>query len=192
MPYTAGPEIDLLWMSEQPTIQIDDELLLRPFEVSDAATVKRAFDDPDIQRWHAFRVDDLDEAVAWIESTYTKWESRLSASWAIVDGSGMLGRCALHFFLAGQSAEVAYWILPESRRRGVATRAAIAATRWAHEVAGLHRVLLEHSALNDASRLVAQRAGFTPEGMARSAGRHADGWHDMHRHAHIATDALPD
>ena len=148
MPYTTGPPIDLSWIPTQPTIDVDDELTLRPFHLDDATTITRAFDDPDIQHWHAFRVDEPDEAVAWIEATHAKWQTRQSITWAITDRTDMLGRCALHLHLEHRFAEVAYWLLPEARGRGVATRVAIAATEWAHEVGGFHRVLLQHSTQN--------------------------------------------
>jgi RimJ/RimL family protein N-acetyltransferase len=35
---------------------------------------------------------------------------------------------------------------------------------------------------------VGEKTGFLLEGTRRSALRHADGWHDMHLHAHVAGD----
>jgi RimJ/RimL family protein N-acetyltransferase len=35
---------------------------------------------------------------------------------------------------------------------------------------------------------VAVKAGFAAEGIERDGERHADGWHDMHVHARLATD----
>ncbi|WP_089014553.1 GNAT family N-acetyltransferase [Micromonospora inositola] len=40
-----------------------------------------------------------------------------------------------------------------------------------------------------ASYRVAQRAGFAAEGTKGGEGHHADGWHDMHLHAHLDSDA---
>lgn len=55
-------------------------------------------------------------------------------------------------------------------------------------VLGLHRIEVDHSTRNTASCRVAERAGYRVEGTKRSQALHADGWHDMHQHARIATD----
>lgn len=194
MPYTVDPVITGGAMSslEQPTIRVDNDLRLRPFDHSDADTVLRAFAEPDIQLWHAFRVDAADEARAWIDRTHQLWSEDKSAVWAIVDGSNrVLGRCALHVDVRSGTAEIAYWVLPEARRRLVAARAAVSATAWAHRELGVHRVLLQHSTRNPASCAVARRAGYTEEGTARQQDLLVDGWHDMHQHAHLSSDEIP-
>ncbi len=177
--------------SVQPRVAVDDELGLRPWRLSDAPAVLTAFNDDHIVRWHARRMHAIDQAEEWIESTQNAWTKERSSGWAIVDLSdeSVLGRCALHTHLADGIAEVAYWVLPDARGRGVATRAAVAATRWGHGF-GFHRVELEHSTLNPTSCAVANRAGFVAEGTKRGSGIHADGLHDMHFHSHIVGDSL--
>ncbi|GIF06327.1 GNAT family N-acetyltransferase [Actinoplanes siamensis] len=90
--------------------------------------------------------------------------------------------------LDGGSAEISYWVLPGSRGRRIAPRALSALTNWAFTDLGLHRLELNHSTANTASCRVATRAGFPAEGTKRAEARHADGWHDMHQHARLATD----
>ncbi len=174
----------------QPRVPIDDELALRPWEFGDAPAVLAAFRDPDIIRWHTRRMTTLDEATEWIEASQTFWTKERSSNWAIVDVSDeqVLGRLALHTQLEYGTAEIAYWVLPRARQRGVASRAATAATAWGHAF-GFHRIELEHSTQNHASRAVAERAGFLPEGVKRASQRHADGPHDMHLHSHLASDS---
>lgn len=53
----------------------------------------------------------------------------------------------------------------------------------------LHRLELAHSVRNPASCRVADKAGYRLEGTKRQEGRHADGWHDMHPHARLRSDA---
>lgn len=173
---------------EQPSIRIDDELGLRPFDSGDAEVVMRAFATPDIQLYHGFRVDDRDQANEWISRTHSLWSEAKSAVWAIHDSSRVWGRCALHIDCRRGTAEIAYWLLPEARGRGAATRAVIAVTDWAHTSLGVHRILLQHSTRNAASRAVAERSGYVAEGIARQQDIHTDGWHDMQQHAHLATD----
>lgn len=80
---------------------------------------------------------------------------------------------------------ISYWMLPDARRRGVASRAAAEVARWALDDLGLHRLEIHHSTANAPSCRVAENAGFTLEGTMRSALLHADGWHDMHSHARV-------
>lgn len=60
---------------------------------------------------------------------------------------------------APDSAELAYWVRPEARGRGLATAALTRLTTLAHE-RGFTRLWLEIRPDNTASRRVAERAGF--------------------------------
>jgi RimJ/RimL family protein N-acetyltransferase len=61
------------------------------------------------------------------------------------------------------TAELAYWVRPEGRRRGIALRGLQALTEWAHTAAGLTRVWLEIDPDNAPSLALAQRAGYRLE-----------------------------
>ena len=174
--------------TDQPTLVIDEELELRPFRVHDVAAVVAAFSTPDIQFFH-FRHLDADEAVQWIEECGEGWRSEKAATWAIIDrrSAQVVGRVTIYLALAEGHGEVSYWVLSDGRGRGVATRACVTATRWAHGV-GLRRIELQHSTKNDGSRRVAIRAGFRQEGIRREALLLADGWHDVVLHSHLSTD----
>ncbi|MGK0276427.1 MAG: ribosomal-protein-alanine N-acetyltransferase [Ilumatobacter sp.] len=194
MPRTVDPVISTgsFRAHPQPELNVDSTLRLRPFGPGDAASVTSAFADPDIQHWHGFRIDDADEASAWIERTHARWSSEEGVDWAIVRPSedAVLGRIALHVNFWRGHAEVAYWVLPGARRQGLATRAVERVTRWGHEWLGANRILLQHSVSNIASCAVALCSGYEIEGTARSQDLHADGWHDMHQHAHLAAPAV--
>ena len=132
------------------------------------------------------------EANAWIVDVKRAWVEDRCATWAIVNPvtNEVLGRVAIQVKPAAGSGEISYWVLPASRRSGVATRAVVAATRWAHDV-GLHRIEIQHSTANEPSGNVALAAGFTEEGVRRQATLHTDGWHDMRLYSHLATDQAP-
>lgn len=174
--------------TDQPLVMIDEELDLRPFLADDVGAVVTAFSTPDIQYFH-FRHLDHAEALEWIEQCGTAWRSEKSATWAIVDRrtAHVLGRVTIHLSLAQGHGEVSYWVLPDARGRGVASRACVSATRWAHGI-GIRRIELQHSATNTTSHHVAASAGFREEGVRREALLHADGWHDMVLHSHLSTD----
>lgn len=61
------------------------------------------------------------------------------------------------------SAELAYWVRPEERGRGLAARGVQAVTAFAHARLGIARAWLEIDPTNAASLRVAERAGYTYE-----------------------------
>jgi RimJ/RimL family protein N-acetyltransferase len=69
-------------------------------------------------------------------------------------------------------AQVGYWTDPQARGRGVATAGLILISRWALRTLGAGRVQLHTALDNPASMRVAERAGFTREGVLRR-------WYDL-------------
>ena len=168
----------------QPTLSAGG-LLLRPWQLSDAAAVAEAYRDPEIQRWHV-RTMDLAEARAWLTGWADRWVAETAASWAVTDGRSLLGRTGFRSIdLGAGCAEAAYWTVPAARGRGVAVRALGAVSAWM-VAQGLHRLELNHSVDNPASCRVAVQAGYAYEGTKRGQALHQDGWHDMHLHALVA------
>ncbi len=173
----------------QPRIDIGADLLARPWQLADAAFLRRTFQDPDIQQWHVRRLDSDDEAQEWLDEWPRRWEQESDASWAIArtdtdEAVGQVGFRAIRFGEA--RAQISYWVARDARGQGAATRAAAAVTEWGMNIVGLQRVGLAHAVSNVASCRVAEGAGFAYEGTLRRYGLHADGWHDMHMHARIA------
>jgi RimJ/RimL family protein N-acetyltransferase len=185
----------VLSRSAQPSISVAGVALLRPWILADAAATVEAFDDPAIRRWHVRRADSIDEARDLIGHWQSGWPNESEANWAMVDANTdvLLGRVALKGLdLHDATAEVAYWMCPAARGRGLCTQAIITLSEWAFRDGGFHRLELEHSIHNLASCRVAVKAGFREESIRRGAALHADGWHDMHVHARLSGDgALP-
>ena len=173
----------------QPTLTADDRtLLLRPWSLGDAKAVMDAFQDEAIQRWHVRRADSLSEAREWIAGWQGDWAGETGAHWAVVEAETdvLLGRVALkHLQFADGTADVAYWTVPAARGKAVAPRAVNAMASWAFDVAGFHRLDLEHAVGNTASCRVAEKTGFAAEGVRRSAWLLADGRCDVHAHARL-------
>ncbi|MFC6020966.1 GNAT family N-acetyltransferase [Plantactinospora solaniradicis] len=175
----------------QPHLAAEGGLRLRPWRVDDAATVRAAFDCPEIQRWHMRRLDTDAEARDWTAQWPARWAAETDASWALVDGpvDRPVGQVGLrNVTLVEGSAELSYWVLPAARGAGVAGRAVTALTRWAFDTLGIHRLVLLHSTRNRASCRVAGKVGYRTEGVLRQAMLHADGWHDVHLHARLRSD----
>lgn len=190
MPVLTEPAIAAGRLSshDQPSIAVDDELRLRPWDDRDAATVLGVYGDSSIQRWHSRSLMNEQEARELLAHWRRGWTEETGASWAVVGpDDGVLGRialCAVNLHEA--TAGIAYWTVPAARGRGIAPRAVRAASGWSTETIGFHRLELRHSVANAASCRVAQKAGFRAEGKLTSAALHPDGWHDMHVHALIA------
>ncbi|MET0705189.1 MAG: GNAT family N-acetyltransferase [Mycobacterium sp.] len=177
--------------SPHPSVPVGEIAVLRPWLLSDADAVVAAFNDAEIQRWHVRRADSVAEARQWITGWQAGWAEEAQLNFALVDRAddSLLGRVSLKSVdLHNGSAGVAYWMVPASRGRGLCSQALLSLCQWAFDEVGFHRVGLAHSVVNTASCRVAARAGFRAEGIRRAAALHADGWHDMHQHALLATD----
>jgi ribosomal-protein-alanine N-acetyltransferase len=190
VPYLVAPTVPVgsLCSNDQPVLHAGDDLRLRPWRDADAPALMRAYQDPEIQRWHVRRADSVAEAQSWLVAWRGGWATETEASWAIVDASSdeLLGRAALkHLTFTDGSADVAYWTVPAARGRGVAPRAVATMSAWALGEAGFHRLDLAHAVGNVASCRVAAKVGFEPEGVQRSAWLQTDGRHDVHLHARI-------
>lgn len=91
------------------------------------------------------------------------------------------------------SAELAYWVRPEQRRRGIGVRSVQALTAWAHRDGGLARLWLEIDPANTASQKLTRRASYQLE---QRLPRHCrawlaedpdrDQWHDCLIFAHTS------
>lgn len=191
MPRVADPVVASGAMSsrEQPTVSLDG-VVLRPFTIDDIPTLVAAYAEASIQRWHVTSLTEA-EAEEWIASRPELWRSEKMVNWAVTADSVVVGRVGLKSIDLEQGvAEITYWILAEHRRRGYARRAVEVVTGWAFNDLGLRRIELTHSTQNLPSCRVAEASGYILEGTKRLAGLHADGLHDMHLHARIATDRL--
>jgi RimJ/RimL family protein N-acetyltransferase len=112
-------------------------------------------------------------------------------SLGILDGRQLLGAVGLMPDQPG-STELAYWMRPEQRGRGIASRAVRATTPWIHRSLGIVRIWLEIQPGNEPSLRVARRAGYRFEqrlprhcrDWAREDAEH-DSWHDCLIWAHV-------
>jgi RimJ/RimL family protein N-acetyltransferase len=144
---------------------------LRPFQVDDAPAIAAACRDPAILRF-TFMQDGLTEAeaVAWIDRSNERWSDG-HPHFAIVqsDDDRLLGEVGLNVNARHLSAEGHYWVTPSDRQRGVASRALGLIADWGFSK-GVQRLFLLIHPENVASNRLAERMGFTREGLLRSYG----------------------
>jgi RimJ/RimL family protein N-acetyltransferase len=142
---------------------------LRPFRAEDAPALAAACQDPEIPRWTSvpspYGERDALEFIA-----RTSRADRAELSLAVVEASDaaeLLGAIGLRLPVPGVG-ELGYWLAAPARGRGVATRALRLLCGWAFERLLLARLQLHTLPGNEASERVAERAGFTREGVLRS------------------------
>ena len=76
-------------------------------------------------------------------------------------------------------AEIGYWVAPDARGRGVATRGLALLAPWCVTSGGFERLDLQAATSNVASLRVAERCGFVREGVMRSSWYRGGGRSDM-------------
>jgi RimJ/RimL family protein N-acetyltransferase len=90
-----------------------------------------------------------------------------------------------------RQCEIGYWLLPESRGRGMSARAASLVARFAIEQLGLDRVEAKVDSDNEASLRSIETAGFTREGTLRSLAHAQRGATDAILYSLIRSDLKP-
>lgn len=106
--------------------------------------------------------------------------------WAIVVDDRYAGNVELRH-RSGHVADLGYTAAPWARGRGITSDAVRRVTLWAHE-SGFHRVELRAAVHNHASRRVAERAGFTLEGICRDGELLRGEYNDLAVYSHLPQD----
>jgi RimJ/RimL family protein N-acetyltransferase len=158
-----------------PPSLTDGVVTLSAWHHDDADALVRRINDRDVATYldlvpHPYTTAD---AHRWFDLSAEGWRTGTSATFAVrVEGiDGAVGGIGVRFLtdLDEGCAEVGYWVGAEARGRGVATAATRLAARWAFEtVPGLERLQLRAALENAASNRVAEKAGFTREGVLRA------------------------
>lgn len=162
-------------MRKLPTLRTS-RLVLRPFLLSDAATVQRLAGDRGVADTtlsipHPY-VDGMAEQ--WIATHEGAWTRHELATLAIAEPeAGLVGAISLRIELAHRRAEMGYWIGPPFWGLGYATEAARAMVAFGFDKLSLQRIHAQHFARNPASGRVMAKVGMRLEGTLR---RHVYRW----------------
>jgi RimJ/RimL family protein N-acetyltransferase len=164
-------------------------LHLRAPGPSDWPAVHAACQDPAIRRWTSVPSPYTERDAQDFVSRYAAegWRSGRRATFAVCDATSgaLLGTAALgHLGVDDDTddgiGQVGYWTAPEARGRGLTTQAVLTLCRWGFGALGLARIEWYAEVGNVGSRRVAEKAGFTYEGLLRSRlvhrGRRVDAW----------------
>ena len=143
-------------------------IALRPLRADDAPAHAAAFrDDPDLGRALGFPTDPDEE---WLRARVAGAAERDGFELAVTtDGSDELtGVVIVHHVEPDHGrAEVGFWVVGDARGRGLGARAVALVVDWLFAEAGLRRIELRTTPGNRGAQALAQRLGFTHEGVMR-------------------------
>jgi RimJ/RimL family protein N-acetyltransferase len=152
----------------------DETVLLRPWHLADVPAVLASMHDPLLRRFTSPDDEPPSEAevrefVSEQHSARLRGEEIQFAFAEPAHPGAVLGGGSLYEvnLILGRAA-IGYWLAPEGRGRGVATHAVRLMAGWAFGELGIGRLELTCAPDNVPSQRVAERCGFTREGLLRS------------------------
>ena len=172
---------------------IDEELLLRPFRLSDSAGLYCAVKESlqELKPWMSWASDSYNELSAreYITIARARWEEGTFYAFAITHGEEILGACTLsslhpiyHFCNLG------YWVRTSFHGQGLAGRAAKQVARFAFENLGIIRVEIVIALKNQASIRVAEKIGAHDEGILLNRMVIGKSIYDAHMYSLLPSD----
>ena len=164
-----------------PTL-MTDRLILRGFQVDDAADLFAFRSDPEEQKFNSQPMKDLDESVTLIDEIRQAYARQSAVHWAVALAEtgrviGLFGLGAWERY--HRRAEVGYDLAADYWGRGLATEALAAILSFGFQEMQLNRVEAQTIVDNLASVRLLLRLGFRQEGVRREYSWEEDGaFHD--------------
>ncbi|WP_282697462.1 GNAT family N-acetyltransferase [Streptomyces sp. CC208A] len=166
-----------------PITLTTERLRLRAFVPEDEDIVYAHCQDPAIRRWTTMPDPYPREAAALFVNQLVPqgWRDDSDYAFAVepLDGGPLFAATGLHNRGPGVW-EVGFWLAPEKRGRGYMTEVVRAVAHWAFTGLGCVRLTWRAEIGNTGSRAVAERVGFTVEGVQRAGLVHSgtlrDAW----------------
>ena len=184
---SAPPRATIPKLAELPLVIEGPRIKLRPQRDSDAEALFPYVSDPELPQyvtWSAHQ--NIEETREWLKGAAEMVAKGTDMVWTIEHEGAAVGCVGLHGIKWGvravrfDRAELGYWIARPFWRKGLMTEAALAATRWAFESLGLHKVNVMCFEDNIASKRVIEKVGFRYIGRAEE-----DIWRNDRWFAHL-------
>jgi RimJ/RimL family protein N-acetyltransferase len=172
----------------------DGDIRLRPWERRDVPAITAACQDPEIPRWTVVPHNYTERhARDFVSGTGADLKAGRELGLAIVDADDrVLGALGMsNFDWSDGKAEIGYWMAPEARRRGIGARGTRLLAEWGIRTLRLERIELLANPRNEASQRLAERAGFTREGVLRKYRRRHGIREDLVMYSLLAEDLEP-
>jgi RimJ/RimL family protein N-acetyltransferase len=153
---------------KHPPILETERLVLRPFQISDAARVKALAGASEIYKTTLNIPHPYEDGMAekWIASHASQFYQGNGVNLAVTlktDGI-LIGAIGLDATLRHQRAELGYWIGVPYWGNGYCTEAAVAVITYGFTVMNHHKITSMHMQCNPASGRIMQKAGMRQEG----------------------------
>ena len=153
-------------------------LTIRPKQIGDGAIVSSAVMETwqELNQWmrwaenrDAFTVESMEIRNRHVMASFLRRESIELIGIETKTGEAVVW-CGLHDIdWQALQCDTGLWVRKSAQRRGIATETANAMVRYAFGALGMQRVGFTHSLGNEPSRRIAERLGFTLEGIQRKA-----------------------
>lgn len=152
-----------------------DRLILQRFTRRDASTLDEAIRESlaDLNQWLPWaRLDyTTSDTTSFIRESIQAWKEERAWDYSIrtvEDPKRHVGNISFWTVSKlGKIAEIGYWVRSQDTGRGICTEAVQLLLEEAFNSLGYHKVVLRIAVGNDASDRVAEKLGFTREGVLR-------------------------
>ncbi|MEU8528657.1 MULTISPECIES: GNAT family N-acetyltransferase [Streptomyces] len=155
----------------EPVTLTTERLLIDSFVPGDVEAVYASCQDPEIQRWTTIPSPYERQHAEWFvnEMVPESWDSGTGYHLAVRlrESGPVIGAIGLHHPREG-GWEIGFWIDGAHRGRGYMTEAVHRLAHWAFTELGCTRLEWRAQTGNTASRTVAEKTGFTVEGVLRA------------------------
>ncbi len=159
-----------------------DRLYIRSALWGDGAAMNEAIRESaeDLRRWLPFanRIPSIEESEAFVRKSRLNFQERSDLVMLIFDKEtgSLVGCTGLHRIdWEARRFEIGYWIRSSCAGKGLMTEAVNGITEYAISQLEANRVEIRMDCKNTRSRRVAERAGFTLEGIHRNWNRNDSG-----------------
>src|SRR6476646_9303611 len=146
----------------------DDTVALRPWKMDDVPAITAICQDAEIPRWTTIPTPYSDEHAREFVARMTRPDLEDTLALAIVTMGGEVVGALTMWIVTPGVVEFGYWLSAKERGRGYMTRALALLARWAVATMDIRRLQLGTIPGNTASERVAEKVGFTSEGVLRS------------------------
>jgi len=149
----------------------DGRVTLRGWRLSDVPQIVAMCREPDVIRFTSVPVPyDADDARLWLDLHPARLAAGDGAAFAITEGGDELpvGSIGVRVMHDQGIAEAGYHVVEARRGRGLATAALRLIARWTFTELPVARLQLTTHLDNPGSQRVAEKAGFTREGVLRA------------------------
>ncbi len=157
---------------DQPPVLTTKRLLLRPFEISDAATVQKLAGDPKIYEMttnipHPYQGG---MAETWIKSRLEEFQkgNGVFLGITLISSNELIGCISLGANPAHNRAELGYWIGVPYWNKGYCTEAAREIAKYGFNTLGYQKITSSHLEKNPMSGKVMQKIGMKQEGFLKN------------------------